>query len=119
MALAGQEANTAHHSQGYDSGSTKSIHDQSAHLGSLPDNANPGLPLSIQLLLNALLPVCVICERLHEVASLLVQAVVQEIAVQMGPQQGRANEVAQAQLVQISGCDKPARHQPTSISIFV
>lgn len=110
LVTAGQEANTAHELQGCDLGSAESADDQSAHLGSLPDDAYPGLPLSIQLLLDALLPVCVICEWLHEVASLLVQAVVQEVAMQVGPQQGRANEVAQAQLVQISSCDKPASH---------
>lgn len=85
--------------------------DRGVYLGGLPDDSNPGLSLSIQLLLDALLSIRVVREGLHKVACLLEKAVVQKVAMQLGSKQWCANEMTQAQLVQISGCDKPACHQ--------
>ena len=71
--------------------------DKGGHLGQLLDKGDAGFALCIQLVRHALGSVSGIFEGLREGTRTLPQALVQEVAVHVGSQQGGADQVPQSQ----------------------
>lgn len=89
---------------------------QDRHLGQLSLEANSGLALGLQLLTDTLLAVAVVHEGLCNGARLVPEPVVQEEAVHVRSEQGRAHQVPNTQLIQLSLSHKPAQDSIALVS---